>query len=155
MTSLSTSVKCLLMPLQEESLLLAPSALIADILHNQALLPAQANDPHWLLGYTRCSDAPRLPVIDYRAMLGQRSATCPQTAIVVVMHALNAEVRHLHYGIAVDAVPAIESLDTTSLALAPQRGGKNPCLASRVYIGTRQGYIPDFDALEQQLNAIA
>ncbi len=148
---IDTRTKCLLLPLQDATLLL-PNSLVAEIVPAQRHHPVAGAHADWLVGSIEWRRM-TLPLISLESLYESAPRQHPAKASFIVVHRLNPVPRQAYYAICISGIPHFELIGDE---LAPARDAppKNRYVTFHVQAGGGSALIPDLDAVEQQLDQI-
>lgn len=140
-----SSLSCLLMPLQDQALLLANDN-VAEVVLAKALDLSRGSDviQGWLAWRGR-----DIPVLSFEALRDDQAATANRLACIAVLHGIHKPDQLPFYGIALSAAPRVLKLTASDLA----ETGTEAAAYCRSQVSLQQTTlsIPDLDAVEAAL----
>lgn len=153
MAKTQAEVKCLLLPVAGAPLLV-PGSAVAEIITQQQIT-TRDHAPDWLLGVGAWRGR-EIPLISFERLRGEPLEMPEAAGRFVVLFGFGGESgRPEFYGIRIESLPRTETADRQRLTPVDGPQGGEPFLAARVTIGERECLIPDFDAVERSIAAVA
>ena len=150
MADQATALRAVLLPLQQQDLLL-PAAVIAEVVDYVEPEPGDSW-PAWVLGVF-VWHGQRLPLVSMEAALGLKSPReLGRRARIVVLHTLGGSPGLPRYGLLVHDTPRVVSIWPESLRGSDPGEGAEPYVRQRVTLPEAElAIIPDLDALQSAL----
>lgn len=139
-------VHTLLLPLQQLALLV-PTALIAEVVNLDELLPVPQSPP-WVLGLLNWR-ARGVPVVSFDALLGHEHQPATRRAKVVVFYPLEGRESWEYFAVMAVAEPQPRAFSEQDAEALKQAVATNatPYVAASLNLGGELVVIPDLDAL--------
>lgn len=145
-------VKCLLLPLEDDVVVL-PNSLVAEIVAYQKVQSA-VDGPDWLIGRVEWRGHD-LPLLSFEVACGQPLEPLGRKVQFVVMNVLNIGVGLNFYALRIHGIPRFEFIDRSKIAAAVQQTRQSELVATRVFINGVSAFIPNIDRFESLLTRIA
>lgn len=140
---------CVLIALRDDSLLL-PNAVIAEVMAQDALLPAR-DASGWLAGSVNWNSR-RLPVVNFEVLGGAPPPPMNRRARLVVLHPLEQTADSAPLAVVSQGYPHLITLNRAALQSLPLRpSDRAEFVLARVRLGNTEALIPDLDQLHQML----
>lgn len=142
------NIHCLMIPLQDEILLL-PNAAVAEVIAYTSP-GVLADTPEWFLGRISWRDQ-WVPVLSFEAASGKGNPAEANTqSRIAVLNTLNANVDVPYIGILTQGIPHLQLVQVDSIKNTPTPGTRQS-IAEMAILNDEQVIIPDVDDLEQRL----
>ena len=151
MANSSPRVKCLLLPL-EGDILVIPHSLVAEIVAFQKVHPVEAG-PDWLIGRVEWRGH-QLPLISFESACGRPPGEVGRKVQFVVVKPLADHPGFGFYAIRIHGIPRFELIDSSNITASVQPAQECEYVASRVYVNGMSGFIPGLDDLETLLDGL-
>lgn len=146
--STSSPVRCLLLPLHKQTLIL-PNAMVSEVIYNETYEPSNNEMPSWLWGELLWREDQRVPLLCYEALCGWQAPGPSLRVQAVVLSTLSDSPQHM--AIRIENVPRVEYLDAASLQASDSQHAEHPLVGSYVIVDGTPACIPDIDAVCEQL----
>jgi chemosensory pili system protein ChpC len=140
----SPELHCMLIPVEEESLLL-PTSVISEVVDYSNPLPME-DAPPWLLGYVEWENR-QVPVFSFTALInGSPVGEVAVRSKIVILKSLAGSGRVPYLGVLLHGLPHAVTVKAEDLE---QTGDDKKSLGvfSRVRVGEQDAIIPDIDRL--------
>ena len=145
------AVRCLVLPVSDDQVLV-PSAVVAEVFAAREIPPLDAG-PRWLLGRVGWRES-TLAVVCIEAAVGGERPPIDKRAKIVVLRVLGDAKALTHYAMLVQGIPK-QVIASPQTVQAATPGAERPFVASEVSLEGERAFIPDLDALERALVALA
>lgn len=152
MSATGPAVRCQLLPLLGEQLLL-PSTAIAEVIRFSELEPIEGVAP-WLLGRVVWRER-AIAVVSFEAACDEMFPEVGRQTKIVVLNALGNNARLDFFGVVVQGMPKLVQASEANLGLIEHETGLHPLLHCHVMVDGEPAAIPDMDVLEEKLLASA
>ena len=149
--AVSDRIKCLLLPMQNGTLLL-PNSVVAEIVPAQRHQRPRQMGVDWLIGVIEWRGM-KLPLISMESLFEPGEREFPTKTSFVVMHRLNQSPEFEYYAVCIDGIPHFQFIGT-ELPEVGTAANHNRFVAHFVSIDGGSALIPDLDAVEQELDRL-
>ena len=147
----TTQIKCLLLPLANQTKLVIPNNLVAEILFDQTAQQSADIKPSWMIGHISWRGQ-NLPLLSFEELCNITCGSAPNTTgHCVVLHSLKHREELPFFAIRISSVPSFEYLDESSLSEAFENRVESPFVEDNVYINGLTSIIPNLDAIADLL----
>jgi len=112
--------------------------------------------PEWLLGRIRWHGW-HVPLVDFARLTGHGATGTAQTGRrrVLVIKALGGNPRMPYMAVLAEGFPRLVTLQAETLQDLAGQGANDDCLYARVDVNDEPALVPDLDALESRITAVA
>lgn len=148
MSAAAPALRCQLLPLKGEQLLL-PSTAIAEIVRLSPLEPVEGAPP-WLLGHLAWRDRP-IPVVSFEAACDEDVPVDARQSKIVVLNALGGHAQLHFFGLVVQGMPQLLQVSEDNLAVIEHETELHQLMHCHVIVSGATAVIPDLDVLEERL----
>lgn len=148
MSTSSSYVHCMLIPLQQHYVLL-PNSTIAEVIPKKFLRNTSAMPDYWYGDFEW--NATQVSVIDIESLIEVREFNRDNISKFCIINAINPATQIKHYAIPCCGSPQLITLNESAL----QQTHDTPTsdyLHCQIKIGSKVAYIPNLDQLEQLIN---
>jgi len=146
MAVLSDEVYCLLVPLQEERLIV-PRSCVAEVIRD-SLPQSDENSDNWLCGQVEWNGR-EIPVISFERLCGQRVASGGSRSRIVIFNAILEGPGAQHYGVVCEGFPQMVRVNAEVTEVDPDyTPPQSAPVVCRVRLINEQALIPALDELE-------
>ena len=135
--------------------MLLPNAAITEVL-SFSDPDAIEGAPEWLLGRIRWHGW-HVPLIDFARLTGQGSTGATQSGRrrVLVVKALGGNPRMPYLAVLAEGFPRLVTLQAATLEDLAAQEANDECIYARVDVNDEPALVPDLDALESRIAAVA
>ena len=141
----------MLLPLQAGQLLL-PHMTLSEVIGYRSPQSHPDNAPEWLLGMITWRRVP-VPLVSYEILAGGAGdVEVGHRARIAICHTLNAHPQRPFTGILLRSIPRLIRVTEELIAPMERPEREREMVASQVWVGGQEAWIPDLDALEQALD---
>ncbi len=147
MLNYALRIHCLLIPIENESLLL-PSANIAEVIH--FIEPEEIRGaPDWLLGFIKWRDL-KIPLVAFEAIIGRGRPEVEGVKRILVINTLAGNPTLPFFGLLVQGRPRPLQVDES--LVTPMSKNPEPGVLRYVHVYGDPAIIPDPDHIEKLLH---
>ena len=143
------AMHCLLIPLQEEKLLL-PNTAVAEVITYVNPEPIE-NAPEWLMGKISWRDV-HIPLVSFELLSGL-TETNAGTRRIAVLNTLNGDQRVPYIALLMQGIPQLRMIQEDNIVDVDIESDKN-AIARIVKVNDEQVLIPDLDDIESRLKQL-
>lgn len=150
----NVGIRCMVMPLDQE-LMLLPGSLIAEVvLYSEPEQPS-SNAPVWLKGYLPWRGL-RVPLVSVESFINkERTPVQASNKRVAIIKTLDASLGFPFYALLSRDIPRLVSIEPEAVSSAPTDGIEpRRRVAAELLVGDERLMIPDIPALEAGLWAV-
>jgi chemosensory pili system protein ChpC len=146
-SSASDFIPCVLIPLNQQYLLL-PNASIAEVIPKPRFQHIE-NEVEYKIGQYVWQDTP-IQVIDLDSLIEQKPSDTAEANKLCILRSINNTSSIHHYAVACYGAPQLIHLTEAALNVVDQPDQSN-LVHCHIKIGTKIAYIPNLDAIEQEI----
>ncbi len=150
MSTAGSVVRCQLLPLKNEHLLL-PSTAIAEVMRFGTLEPVEGALP-WLLGRIKWRDR-AIAVVSFEAACDEEVPADSRQTKIVVLNAPGGNAQLDFFGVVVQDMPQLLQVSDDNLAMIEHETELHPLMHCHVIVNGETAIIPNLSALEEKLLA--
>jgi chemosensory pili system protein ChpC len=151
MTELSAQLKCVLLKVNEDTLVL-PNAAIAEIVPIRNIINV-ANKPDWMLGYLDWRGN-SVPLVSFESLGGVRMPSLASGDVkAAVMYSISDDKAFPFISILVQGAPKVVTVDS-SCVIANKEEIHHPAIEQKVMLREDDASVVDLDKLEQLVKYI-
>jgi chemosensory pili system protein ChpC len=154
MTATIVSVPSLLIPLEDDTLLL-PNAAVAEIVGYQDP-DAIEGSPDWLLGLMSWRGY-RLPLLSYESVKGKKISSTDGRVRIAIINTLKGNDQLPFFGIVTQGIPSLTQANQSVVMRSPEEADADnlqPGVLCEVLVHGNPAVIPDLDAIEDLLHTL-
>ena len=152
MTESSGQVKCVLLTVNED-LLVLPNAAIAEIVPIRNIINV-ANKPDWMLGYLDWRGN-SVPLVSFESLGGVRMPSLASGDVkAAVMYSVSDDKAFPYMSILVQGAPKVVSVDPTNIIANNDEQLNHPAVEQKVVLLEEDASIVDLEKLEQLIKYI-
>ena len=152
MTESSGQVKCVLLTVNED-LLVLPNAAIAEIVPIRNIINV-ANKPDWMLGYLDWRGN-SVPLVSFESLGGVRMPSLASGDVkAAVMYSVSDDKAFPYMSILVQGAPKVVSVDPTNIIANNDEQLNHPAVEQKVVLLEDDASIVDLEKLEQLIKYI-
>ena len=151
MASTTPSVKCLILKVDNYSIVV-PNTVVAEVLHHESMTAPAEGTPKWLLGRIDRPDQSDMPVLSFSVLCADSTAPTADGSRVVALHSLAPEGGVRQFGLAITGVPSFEFIDSSKMSSDGDGSDESEFIARRVFVNGLPCVVPDLDALAVVVN---
>jgi chemosensory pili system protein ChpC len=144
-------VHCLMIPLENDSLLL-PNTAVAEVVAYHAPEPMR-DAPEWFLGWLPWREL-RVPVISFESAIGGRSCPPASSSRIAVVNTLNGNRRVPYIGVLSQGIPQLRMINDANVVPNEEVSVPAPSVASYARYNDAPVLVPDIDDLEIRLERL-
>jgi len=143
-------IKCLILTLKKENVLVA-SAAVAEIISVENITPL-ANSPVWMAGEINWRGA-AIPLVSFEAVMGEDSISVNRNTQVAILYVLNedTELKSSYIGLIVSGVPHVSRFTSKQITVDEESKKEHSMVAQRVKVNGVSMSILDIDAMENMI----
>lgn len=146
--TIHTAVRTQLLPLNDMNLVL-PNTCIAEVINMQPIEPIKKS-AEWLLGRISWRGI-HVPVISFEKANGVATVTNSKNTRIAVLNSLSGDKDIPFYGIVMQGIPKLLSLQMTDINAIKKPGVKLPIAQQQAMVNDVAAVIPDQEKIEKML----
>lgn len=151
MASSAQSVKCVILTLRSENVMV-PNAAVAEIISARDTSRVD-NAPNWYVGRMPWRDVD-VPLVSFEAAAGYEAKNVNLNTQVAVLYATNKDAKYPYLGLVISGVPHVSSFSKEQIITDPEallEGDDHPMVAQKTRINGAAVSILDIDAIESMV----
>jgi chemosensory pili system protein ChpC len=145
-------VRCLFIPLQDTSLLL-PSTVVAEIVPYADAEPPEGEHPEWYLGLIEWREQ-QVPLVSMDALLTGQYVPLGARARIVILKTLGDLDTIPYFGVITKQIPRLAMVYDGGIEVLEDEFAGNPAVAAEVLANGEPAIIPEMDRIKQMIRAV-